>query len=666
MQWDDNNGDKKRILTQAEIKFRERITTAKEANNTITPQLLDYLQSIGIDIHNREEMIQYLKEHGNKAIQEAIAEQQEMQDIKAKAIADGTFMKAPNGKDTNLTERQWLQVRTKAFKNWFGDWEKYAKFAASFVNNNNVLTIKENEYTDEFRRIQEESRSLLPEKVSTFHKEGLPRRDYDNLKRSLGTVYAGLLSRGSSRSLGSRSLTSVKHGTTFNILQVNGSLFHDIFEINRNYLQNGELVDLHETYDNCKCYLSDDGLCGFAIEPDGNLVSVFSLNPSDKKGFLYAIKDFIAEEGATHLDAYASKTQNLELIYAKTLGFHTASSMDYNMEYDHDNIAENHGKPKVVFMVNQPTDRKTFDKNSYDDALNYAKSRIKALDRNASKVVDENGEPLVVYHRSPNKFTTFDTSKIGTTTDEGQYGKGFYFGNKPNRAEGSYVYSVFLNIKNPYIVNEDDSHSFVIANSFNRIGEKSKISETIFGSRLTEDEKRLINSKDGIIEDTKEEFVVSNPNQTKSATDNNGMFSTENDDIQAIQTPQGEVYAFADPNGNLYFDETVISSEHPIHEYTHLWDRVVAKNNPQLWLRGIILMKETSLWKEVEDESNEIPALFYFFKKSTNILFLIIRHLTAYSFSQERRKNNSYYKVTKKFTIFAENNRFEKKTYHFL
>lgn len=49
----------------------------------------------------------------------------EMQSIKDKAIADGTFMKAPNGKPTNLNnKRQWLQVRTKAFKDWFGDWTK--------------------------------------------------------------------------------------------------------------------------------------------------------------------------------------------------------------------------------------------------------------------------------------------------------------------------------------------------------------------------------------------------------------------------------------------------------------------------------------------------------------------------------------------------------------
>lgn len=47
----------------------------------------------------------------------------ELQEIKDAAIANGTFMKAPNGNSTNLTERQWLQVRTKEFKDWFGDWE---------------------------------------------------------------------------------------------------------------------------------------------------------------------------------------------------------------------------------------------------------------------------------------------------------------------------------------------------------------------------------------------------------------------------------------------------------------------------------------------------------------------------------------------------------------
>ena len=35
--------------------------------------------------------------------------------------ADGMYMKAPNGSPTSLDERQWVQVRTRAFKNWFGE-----------------------------------------------------------------------------------------------------------------------------------------------------------------------------------------------------------------------------------------------------------------------------------------------------------------------------------------------------------------------------------------------------------------------------------------------------------------------------------------------------------------------------------------------------------------
>lgn len=60
----------------------------------------------------------------------------ETQDIKDKAISNGTFMKAPNGNPTNLNERQWLQVRTKAFKNWFGDWENNPSKASKVVDEN--------------------------------------------------------------------------------------------------------------------------------------------------------------------------------------------------------------------------------------------------------------------------------------------------------------------------------------------------------------------------------------------------------------------------------------------------------------------------------------------------------------------------------------------------
>lgn len=53
-----------------------------------------------------------------------------------------------------------------------------------------------------------------------------------------------------------------------------------------------------------------------------------------------------------------------------------------------------------------------------------------------------------------------------------------------------------------------------------------------------------------------------------------------NKGIQTFTTPDGEIYGFVDNTDNIYLDETAITPEHPIHEYTHLWDRVVQEKNP--------------------------------------------------------------------------------------
>ena len=170
----------------------------------------------------------------------------------------------------------------------------------------------------------------------------------------------------------------------FNVYEnVDGSLFHDCFEIARSYLKNGELVDLHgiETteygigYNDCFNYLSEDGLSGFSITPDGDLISVF--NASGKNGFLRAIAPIVKEKAKT-LDCYVSEKQNLMGMYEHAFSFKTASLMDYNMEYDHDNISENHGNPQVAFMVNTEAEVETreFSAEDYDAAVEYRNSYV--------------------------------------------------------------------------------------------------------------------------------------------------------------------------------------------------------------------------------------------------------------------------------------------------
>lgn len=54
---------------------------------------------------------------------------------KAPRDSEGNLL-APNGKKSNLTEGQYAQVRTKAFKEWFGDWENDPENASKVVDEN--------------------------------------------------------------------------------------------------------------------------------------------------------------------------------------------------------------------------------------------------------------------------------------------------------------------------------------------------------------------------------------------------------------------------------------------------------------------------------------------------------------------------------------------------
>ena len=56
--------------------------------------------------------------------------------ITEKALASGTWMKAPNGEGSRLTPRQWVQVRTAAFRDWFGDWLDDPGHASRVVDEN--------------------------------------------------------------------------------------------------------------------------------------------------------------------------------------------------------------------------------------------------------------------------------------------------------------------------------------------------------------------------------------------------------------------------------------------------------------------------------------------------------------------------------------------------
>ena len=59
---------------------------------------------------------------------------EEMRRIIEKAKADGTYLLAPGGAPSRLDERQWAMVRTKRFKEWFGDWMEHPESSSQVVD----------------------------------------------------------------------------------------------------------------------------------------------------------------------------------------------------------------------------------------------------------------------------------------------------------------------------------------------------------------------------------------------------------------------------------------------------------------------------------------------------------------------------------------------------
>ena len=107
-----------------------------------------------------------------------------------------SWMKAPNGKPTRLTEEQWLQVRTPNFKAWFGDWENDPENASKVLDENGeplVVYHGTNAYEKTWNRWDEKSNSDVYDYTSftVFQNKGgnFFNADIDNAGGYGSTVY---------------------------------------------------------------------------------------------------------------------------------------------------------------------------------------------------------------------------------------------------------------------------------------------------------------------------------------------------------------------------------------------------------------------------------------------------------------------------------------------
>ena len=203
---------------------------------------------------------------------------------------------------------------------------------------------------------------------------------------------------------------------------------------------------------------------------------------------------------------------------------------------------------------------------------------------NASKIVNADGTPKVMYHGSPAQFSVFDKKKA---KGSGIYGPGFSFTDSADQASvyGN-RYSVYLDVKHPLqsggeqvsrqqvrkfleAVAENEDYSIENYGTY----DVEQVLQTVMGSQKNADAFKIIQdinataigdmveaaelfnsingtAFDGIVVPT--ETVVFRPEQIKSATDNVGTFDRNNPDIRYSLSPEADrAYMDAVENANM-------------------------------------------------------------------------------------------------------------------
>ncbi|MEX5284237.1 hypothetical protein QCO44_01085 [Selenomonas sputigena] len=406
--------------------------------------------------------------------------EKEKEAVRKQYAGTASWMKAPNGKATNLTEDQWLTVRTSAFKAWFGDWEQVARL-------------------------------MLPRQAKNLDEAASAARSVvgQDLTNSVLGIHA-ILSNTNIAKMVSASATRKSVDAKIHALAV-ANVDHLFSRATAEYT--------HKDRDN-----------------DRNIKQIHRLFSP----FVVGGKVFAAELTVKEL---AQEKEGNRLYSVEALEIKEASRK-WNAAY---NTTEG------VLT--------SFPQEAFDQIV----SKISEEVNKSSKVVDENGEPLVVYHGTLSDFTKFRPSESGL------YGKGIYL--TADKEDTSYtlkdkdwrIMELFANIQNPrdpeamatqadIDAAKKEALDFFEKRPFDKDGtpasfvvnnllfwgmqpgkvKKSKLTQILKDAFARKGVAYQENDKhDGAIiqRDGATWYTADQPNQVKSATDNTGAFSAMDVDI---------------------------------------------------------------------------------------------------------------------------------------
>ncbi|WP_454895320.1 ADP-ribosyltransferase-containing protein [Alloprevotella tannerae] len=384
-----------------------------------------------------------------------------------RAKIEGTYMKAPNDKPTNLNEKQWAQVRTKAFKAWFGDWEKAARIEK--LRKSKPVVISGNEYKGKYELNRDSAKAWIKENL---------RGEYT----ITDTEEKVVLTKVGANKVTSHGMNNKAHLQSIAIIPQ--LIRHAIFVEERPNEKNNNKYDSYRYY-----------VCGLKIGTTDYTVKLTIGVKSGKKYYDHALTEIEKGELLDRINDQADKK-----------GFTTTG-----------------GAPLQSYALSIGKDTKL----------------VSILQTNSSKVFDENGEPMVVYHGTLTK----DLHQFSKDFIDSRYSfdeKGFFFiSNKQIAKDYSYsefdstrkgeVIETFLSIKHPLLVDQKWGKKNGLGNNVFKDNDVIEFWDNYQALILEESE-----NNDGVIitDGNTTMDVAFDPNQIKIAVNNNGEFSLESDDIR--------------------------------------------------------------------------------------------------------------------------------------
>lgn len=534
-------------------------TSTDSSEKSVTEQLVQHLKDsgftvCGIDKNDieRNEDYQFTIERPNAITTETDDYEQRLQTILDKAPRDSKGrLLAPNGKPSNLPERLYAQVRTKEFKDWFGDWQNDPKNASKVIDENGEPRIVYHGSDQYGFDIFDPSHS--DDKISLFASSSKwIASTYTNFKPLENTLVRKALLKGNAIDL-------IKNEDWKSLEKLINSVID-------NTLPRPGKYSLPLPYGGSKKAL--DEVLTIQKELDNP-----NLTEEERYSLLADLTK--AEDKYYYSGNYTFKVKTEGSSRGKTrikISIDDSYSKGFSSHYTEEGVVFR-GSPEELI------DSLTFETKVYDLFFNIKNPLI--LDNQFNE------------YGAANNWNNLDFSPaakdVQNTNIWGEKTPGTH---KQTRTRDVAAYAKKNNYDGVIFKGITDKGAYLGYESLSPMTGADYLYATVHEGEDSFNANKLASDI----------IIAFNSNQVKSAGGENKTFSRTNNNIHFFKDSKGVVYGYVDDAGIIYLNKNKIKPEHPIHEYAHIWDRVVAMKNPSLWIRGVELMKQFNggkLWNEI-------------------------------------------------------------------